>query len=320
MNKTVDYLATREGFARAVRRAASQEKRVVLLGADVTGSLGLNPFIQDFPEQYLSFGIAEQNIASVAAGLALCGLRPIFSTYATFATTRALDQIRVSICYNNAPVLIGGAHAGVSVGPDGATHQALEDVATMRVLPRMRVFSPCDANETEAIVYHLLTTELTGPVYVRFGRAAVPNFTTREADFNPMKSTLLRKGHHLSLIATGHMVWQALEAANILSEQHGIECNVLNARCLKPLDTDSLHHCVNSSTSRLLFTLEEHQIVGGLGSAVCEYFSARKDEVQVIRVGLDDGFGESGAPQEVMKHFHLDAEGITHRVLSEYRQ
>lgn len=313
MTKQVERVATREGFARAVLECAGRDAQIVLLGLDVTGSLGLTSFAERYPEQYISLGIAEQNGAGVAAGLALNGLKPIFSTYATFATTRALDQIRVSICYNEAPVLIVGAHAGISVGPDGATHQALEDMATMRVLPGMRVLSPCDANETYWMVRALLETPLQEPVYVRVGRAAVPNFTQDQPGMNPYHGVLLREGRDVVLVATGHMVWHALEAADGLAKE-GIECSVLNMRSVKPLHTELLLEHVQGAQRALVVTVEEHQCIGGLGSAVCECICEQLNPVRVVRCGIKDRFGESGAPDKLLERFSLTSADIVHTV------
>lgn len=313
----VEMKATRYGFAQGVLEAAGADDRVVLLGLDVTGSLGLSEFGARYPERYLSLGIAEQNGASVAAGLAMSGYRPIFSTYATFATTRALDQIRVSICYNRANVVIGGAHSGVSVGPDGATHQALEDLATLRALPNMQIFSGADANETEAITRYVLGREWDGPVYIRFGRAAVPNFTSPGADFDPgVSEEMLSYGDGaVLLVATGPMVYVGMGAASVLFQQHGIGCRVVNVRRMKPFDGSFLCEAVRSGVRRV-FTLEEHQVIGGLGSTVCESVCEQGLGVSVQRHGVQDRFGESGAPDEVMDYFGLTVRGVVEFVLS----
>jgi len=301
---------TKTGFGEGVLAAAKKDQRVVGLGADITTSVGMNLFADAYPERFVSMGIAEQDAVATAAGLALSGKIPVFSTYGVFAAHRANDQIRVSVCYNNAHVVIGGAHAGVSVGPDGATHQALEDIATMRVLPNMTVISPCDATQAK-IATEKAILECKGPVYVRFGREAVPDFTDENQDFEIGKAQLMREGEHVTLVATGHEVWEALEAANIL-EHVGVSARVINMHTIKPLDGDIL--CKAAEDTRMIFTIEEHQIAGGLGGAVTE-FLAENHPIRVIRIGMDDRFGESGQASALMHKFGLDGAGIAKRVL-----
>ena len=301
---------TKTGFGEGVLAAAQQDKRVVGLGADITNSVGMNFFAEAFPERFFSMGIAEQDAMATAAGLALSGKIPVFSTYGVFAAHRANDQIRISVCYNNVHVVIGGAHAGVSVGPDGATHQALEDIATMRVLPNMTVISPCDATQAK-IATEKAILECKGPVYVRFGREAVPDFTSEKQDFQIGKAQLMREGSDITLVATGHEVWESLEAAHML-EHMGISARVINMHTIKPLDGEILVKAAEDT--RLIFTVEEHQIAGGLGGAVTE-FLAENHPIRVCRIGMDDRFGESGQASALMHKFGLDAAGIVHRVL-----
>ena len=282
------------------------------MGADITNSVGMNLFAEAFPNRFFSMGIAEQDCVATAAGLALSGKIPVFSTYGVFAAHRANDQIRISVCYNNVHVVIGGAHAGVSVGPDGATHQALEDMATMRVLPNMTVISPCDATQAK-IATEQAILGCQGPVYIRFGREAVPDFTDENQDFEIGKAQLLREGKDITLVATGHEVWEALEAAAAL-EKEGISARVVNMHTIKPLDREVLLKA--ASETRMLFTIEEHQTVGGLGGAVAEFLS-ESHPARVIRIGMDDRFGESGQASELMHKFGLDAEGIVRRVVGE---
>lgn len=289
--------------------AAERDARVILLGSDVTGSLGLADFASRFPRQFISLGIAEQNAAGVAAGLALAGLRPVFATYATFATTRALDQIRVSICYNGAPVLIGGAHAGISVGPDGATHQALEDIATTRVLPGMRVVSPCDANQTTAATLALLTAEHPEPTYIRFGREAVPNFTDPAAPFELGAPITLATGKDVTIVATGHMVYHALVAADILAER-GVSAEVINVHTIKPLPDSFV--ATLAQARRPIVTVEEHQAAGGLGSAILEGL-APYGAPPVAVMGVHDTFGQSGSPEALMVAYYLTGQDIAKR-------
>ena len=305
---------TKTGFGEGVLAAAQKDNKVVGLGADITNSVGMNLFAEAFPERFFSMGIAEQDAVATAAGLALSGKIPVFSTYGVFAAHRANDQIRISVCYNNVHVVIGGAHAGVSVGPDGATHQALEDIAAMRVLPNMTVISPCDATQAK-IATEKAILEGKGPVYLRFGREPVPDFTDENQDFEIGKAQLMREGADITLVATGHEVWEALEAAKTL-EQKGVSARVINMHTIKPLDGDILVKAAEDT--RLIFTIEEHQIAGGLGGAVAE-FLAENHPIRVCRIGMDDRFGESGQASALMHKFGLDAEGITNRILKEWK-
>ena len=323
---------TRAGFAKAVLDAAELNNRIVVLGSDVTGSLLLTEFKERYPNRFISLGIAEQNAAAVAAGLALEGFSPIFATYATFSTTRALDQIRVSICYNNASVLVVGAHAGISVGPDGATHQALEDMAVMRALPNMRVYSPADSTEAYSLTLSLLMEERSsyGPRYLRIGREPVPD-SPRENRFKSYRDDI-GSIFDATILATGHMVWHSEQAALSL-RQLGFNVEVQNVNTIKPLGFDDgceiwasaqegvcrPHEelCVFEdrladiiSHSRVVVTVEEHQVTGGLGSAVAELM-AREGILKPLRmVGIDDTFGQSGAPLELYDYYHLTPNDI----------
>jgi len=301
---------TKTGFGEGVLAAAQKDNRVVGLGADITNSVGMNFFAEAFPERFISMGIAEQDAVATAAGLALSGKIPVFSTYGVFAAHRANDQIRISVCYNNVHVVIGGAHAGVSVGPDGATHQALEDIAAMRVLPNMTVISPCDATQAK-IATEKAILECKGPVYVRFGREAEPDYTDENQEFEIGKAQLMREGNDITLVATGHEVWEALQAAHML-EHMNISARVINMHTIKPLDGEILVKAAEDT--RLIFTIEEHQIAGGLGSAVTE-FLAENHPIRVCRIGMNDRFGESGQAAALIHKFGLDAAGIVQRVL-----
>ena len=304
--------ATKTGFGEGVLAAAKRDSRVVGLGADITNSVGMNLFAEAFPERFVSMGIAEQDAVATAAGLALSGKVPVFSTYGVFAAHRANDQIRISVCYNNVHVVIGGAHAGVSVGPDGATHQALEDIAAMRVLPNMTVISPCDATQAK-IATEKAILECQCPVYVRFGREPMPDFTDENQTFEIGKAQLMQDGTDVTIVATGHEVWEALEAAHML-EHMGISARVINMHTIKPLDGDILNKAADET--RMIFTVEEHQVAGGLGSAVAEYLSEHHP-IRVCRIGMNDRFGESGKASALMHKFGLDAAGIVNRVLEE---
>jgi len=308
--KLKSYRPTKEGFGEGVLLAGKENRDVFCLGADLTASVGLDLFKKAFPERFFSLGIAEQNCVGVAAGLALKGKIPVFASYAVFSALRTTDQIRISVCYNNLHVIIGGAHAGVSVGPDGATHQALEDIAVMRVLPHMTVISPCDATQTKIAVLHAINN-LTSPVYIRFGRAAVADFTDENQKFEIGKGQLFKKGNDVSLIATGHMVWNALLAAQMLAKK-GISARVINIHTIKPIDKAIIIKAANETGA--IVTAEEHQIQGGFGSSVCEVLAA-KYPVPVEFVGMNDSFGESGKPEELLNKFKMTADDIVKAAL-----
>ena len=304
-------ISTRQGFGEGVLEAAQISEKVVGLGADITASVGMNLFAEKFPKRFFSLGIAEQNCTGVAAGLAMAGKIPVFSTYAVFAALRAADQIRVSVCYNNLHVIIGGAHAGISVGPDGATHQALEDIAMMRVLPKMTVFSPCDATQAK-IMTRKAILEMKGPVYIRFGREAVPDFTDPSVDIQIGRGQVLCEGSDVAIFATGHMVWEALQAAYALAMK-GVKAAVINVHTIKPIDEEIIVRYAKICGCAV--TAEEHQLAGGFGSAVCEVL-AKHNPVPVECVGVKDTFGESGKPDELMKKYGLTSSHIGEAVLS----
>lgn len=301
--------ATRLGFGEGVAKAGEIYPNLVVLGADITASVGLNLFAERYPNRFFSFGIAEQNIAAVAAGLALTGKIPVFSTYGVFAAFRAADQIRVSICYNNVKVIIGGAHAGISVGPDGATHQALEDIAVIRSLPNITLISPADANQANAATLAAIK-QVDGPVYIRFGREPVPNFTETNQVLEVGKGQVLKAGTDVAIVATGHMVWEALQASNYLSKQ-GVNAMVVNIHTIKPIDKLLLVD-VAKVTKRVV-TVEEHQVHGGLGSAVAEVLS-QEYPVPMKIIGMPDCFGESGTPTELLQKYGLNANSIAQQV------
>jgi transketolase len=297
---------TKTGFGEGLKELGAKNANIIALGADITASVGMDLFAKEFPDRFFSMGIAEQNIAGVAAGLALDGKVPFFSTYGVFAALRTTDQIRVSICYNNLPVKIGGAHAGISVGPDGATHQALEDIAIMRVLPNMTVLSPCDANQTKLATIAAVE-QVNGPCYIRFGREAVPNFTTRKMGFELGKGQKLIDGKDVSVIATGHMVWEGVLACEKLKNE-GISAELINIHTIKPIDKDLILETARKTGA--IVTVEEHQIIGGLGSAVAEIV-CREYPVKMDFIGMNDCFGESGKPDELLDKYGLRAKNIT---------
>lgn len=303
--------ATKIGFGEGLLATGERNPKVVAIGADITSSVGVNLFAERFPNRFISLGIAEQNCTGVAAGLALVGKIPVFSTYGVFATLRNADMIRVSICYNNLHVIIGGAHAGVSVGPDGATHQALEDIAVMRVMPNMTVLSPCDATQTRLMTIAAIE-QVRGPVYIRFGREPMPDFTSENLPIEIGKAQIFHEGSDISIISTGHMTWEALQAANML-DQLGIHPRVINLHTIKPIDEETIIRA--AMETGLILTAEEHQITGGLGGAVAEIVS-RNCPVRIEMIGMRDHFGESGKPRELMEKYGLTASAIKQGALN----
>jgi len=297
--------STSIGFGEGLLEAAEKNPNIVAIGADITHSVKVNSFAEKFPNRFFSMGIAEQNCVGVAAGFALTGKIPVFSTYAVFSALRTTDQIRVSVCFNKLHVVIGGAHAGISVGPDGATHQALEDIAIMRVLPNMTVLSPCDAFQTKQITIAALT-QLNSPVYIRYGREAMPDFINASIPFEIGKGQLLKKGNDVSIIATGHLTWEALQAAYEL-EKENIHARVINIHTIKPIDQEIIIQAAKDTGA--IITAEEHQIYGGLGSAVAEVL-AQNFPVPIEFIGVKDSFGESGKPLELMDKYGMTAKHI----------
>jgi transketolase len=296
---------TSSGFGKGLLIAGELNIKVVAIGADITASVKMNAFAEKFPERFFSMGIAEQNCVGVAAGLALAGKIPVFSTYAVFSALRTTDQIRISVCYNNLHVVIGGAHAGISVGPDGATHQALEDIAVMRVLPNMTVLSPCDATQTKLATIAAIN-EMKGPGYIRYGREAMPDFTDENQNFEIGKGQIMRDGKDVTIFATGHMVWEALQSATALNK-NGISAKVVNIHTIKPIDKDLIIACARQTGA--VVTAEEHQVYGGFGSAVAEVL-AKYNPVPVEFIGMNDSFGESGKPDELMQKYGMTADFI----------
>lgn len=302
--KKKDLRATRFGFGEGMLLLGQQQENVVALCADLTESTRLQEFKEKYPQRFIELGVAEQNMAGVAAGLALSGKIPFMASYAVFSPGRNWEQIRVSICYNQANVKIAGHHAGVSVGPDGATHQALEDIALMRVLPHMTVIVPADASEARKAT--VAAARIAGPVYLRFYRAATPRITSERSIFKPGQATILRQGKDVSIIAAGPILAEALMAAHTLSKMK-IEAEVINCHTIKPLDTMTLAKSV--SKTRAIVTAEEHQVAGGLGSAVAEFFSQTMPTPQEY-VAVRDQFGQSGTPEKLLSFYGLTADDI----------
>ncbi len=307
--------ATCYGFGEGLKAIAEKHDNIIGLGSNITSSVCINFFTDAFPDRFYSLGIVEQNAVGVAAGLALSGKIPVFATYAVFAALRTTDQIRISLCYNNVHAIIGGAHAGISVGPDDPTHQALEDIAIMRVLPNMTVLSPCDANQTHLAIAAAVE-QVKGPVYIRYGREAVPNFTSFDMPFEIGKAQTLREGNDLTIIATGHMVWEALEAAKKLKEE-GVDTRVVNMHTIKPIDKETIIKAAQETGA--ILTVEEHQIHGGLGSAVAEVVS-QHHPVRMKIMGMPDCFGETGEPEELLDKYWLTSKYIIGQSIQLFRR
>lgn len=291
---------TRHGFGEALVILGEKYENVVVLGGDITGSVMTSFFKDRFPDRFYSIGIAEQNATTIAAGLALSGKIPFFASYGAFAAFRNSDQLRISVCYNNANVKIGGGHSGITVGPDGATHQSLEEISFLRTLPNMTLIVPCDYNEAKKAT--IAVGEMYGPAYIRFGRSAVPLFTTEETPFEIGKAQIFREGSDVAIIACGLMVWEALLAAEELEKRHGIKAAVINNPSVKPIDVETLTNAAMKCGA--IVTAEEHQVHGGLGGAVAEV-CAKNFPVPIEFVGVKDSFGASGEPEELMVKFGL---------------
>ncbi|OIP77740.1 MAG: transketolase [Parcubacteria group bacterium CG2_30_44_11] len=304
---------SRNGYGIGLKEAGERDERVVALCCDLTESTRTIDFAEAFPERFVQVGIAEQNMISVASGMAAMGKIPFTASYAMFSPGRSWEQIRTTISYNESNVKIIGAHAGVSVGPDGATHQAIEDVAIMRVIPNMVVISPADYIEARKAT--LAAAEYNGPVYIRIGREKTPVVTTEESPFVIGKAELLydRDPRHektVGIVVTGTLAHNALVAAVRLNEA-GIGVSVLHMATIKPLDVAALE--IFGAEHELIVTVEEHQIIGGLGSAVCEYYAGTKPK-RVIRIGVDDQFGQSGTIDDLITHYGMDIDSIINRV------
>jgi len=296
--------ATRDAYGEALVELGKKYPDVVVLDADLSSSTKTSKFAKLFPERFFNMGISEQDMIGTAAGLALTGKIVFASTFAVFATGRAWDQIRMAICYSNTNVKIVASHGGITVGADGASHQALEDIALMRVLPNMKVIVPADAIETFSVISTI--AELPGPVYVRLGRAKVPYVMPEDYNFTLGKAYVFHLGKDANIIAAGIMVDIAKTAAQVLKKE-GIDTGVINMSTIKPLDEETL--LLAAKNSRVIITAEEHSIIGGLGGAVCE-FLAENYSVPVKRIGIKDMFGSSGTPEELLKLYGLTAEDI----------
>lgn len=305
----VKKVATRESYGKALVELGKEHEEVVVLDADLAGATKTGIFKKEFPERHIDCGIAEADMAGIAAGLATCGKVPFMSSFAMFAAGRAFEQVRNSIGYPHLNVKIGATHAGVSVGEDGATHQCNEDIALMRTIPGMVIINPSDDIEARAAVK--AAYEHDGPVYMRFGRLAIPVINDRpDYKFELGKGITLKEGKDVTIIATGLCVGESLEAAKLLAEE-GIDAEVINIHTIKPLDTDLV--AASAKKTGKVVTVEEHSIIGGLGGAVCEALSENAP-TKVMRIGVNDRFGESGPGAALIKVFGLDAESIVEKV------
>lgn len=291
---------TRSGFGAGLLEAGKKDSRVVALCADLTGSLKMDAFKKEFPDRFFQMGIAEANMMGVAAGLATAGKIPFTGTFANFSTGRVYDQIRQSIAYSGKNVKICASHAGVTLGEDGATHQILEDIGMMKMLPGMVVINPCDFNQTKAATLAIAVHE--GPCYLRFGRPKVPVFTAPDQEFVIGKANKIYDGTDVSIFCTGHLVWKSIQAAQALAEK-GISAEVINIHTIKPLDEKAILESVRKT--RCAVSAEEHMYNGGLGDSICQLLS-RNMPLPVEFVGVNDSFGESGTPDELMAKYHLD--------------
>lgn len=292
---------TRGGFGEGMYEIGKENENVVVLTADLAGSLKLGPFIKDFPNRFVQVGIAEANMIGIAAGMTIGGKIPYTTTFANFSTGRVYDQIRQSVAYSDKNVKICASHAGLTLGEDGATHQILEDIGLMKMLPGMTVIVPCDFNQTKAATKAIAAYQ--GPVYLRFGRPKWPNFTKEDgSDFVIGKAQQLSEGTDITLFACGHMVWKAIEAGRILEEK-GISVELINLHTIKPLDEAAI--ITSLSKTKCAVTVEEHNVIGGMGDAVAQV-AARHIPVPIEYIGTNDTFGESGKPTELLTKYGLD--------------
>jgi len=295
---------TRSGFGAGLHELGKTHENVIALCADLIGSLKMDAFIKDFPERFIQVGIAEANMIGIAAGLTIGGKIPFTGTFANFSTGRVYDQIRQVVAYSNKNVKICASHAGLTLGEDGATHQIMEDIGLMKMLPNMTVINPCDYNQTKAATIAIADYE--GPVYLRFGRPVVPNFTPADQTFEIGKALMLNEGTDVTIFATGHLVWKALEACEIL-EQKGISAEVINIHTIKPLDEKAVLQ--SAMKTKAVVTAEEHLMNGGLGDSIAQLL-IRKYPVPMEYVAVNDKFGQSGKPEELLAKYGIDTTNI----------
>ena len=301
---------TRSGFGAALTELGNSNPKIVALTADLKDSLKMDRFAAEHPDRFFDTGIAEANMVGMAAGLALAGYIPFIGTFANFASARVMDQIRQSVCYSRTNVKIAASHAGITLGEDGATHQTLEDLGILRMLPGMTVLNPCDYNQTKAAT--IAAAAWDGPVYLRFGRPAVPNFTPEDQTFEIGKALKLNDGDDVTIIATGHLVWEAVQAAKEL-EAKGIRADLLDIHTIKPLDREAV--IASARKTGRVVVAEEHRIAGGLGEVIAGVL-ATACPTPMRFVAVDDEFGQSGKPAELMRTYGLDAAHIVEAALS----
>ena len=306
MKKYIDTgkIDTRSGFGEGLAIAGREDERVLALTADLKGSLKMDKFADEFPERFVQCGIAEANMIGVAAGLAITGKIPFAGSFAEFVTGRVYDQIRQEVCYGETNVKIAASHAGITLGEDGATHQTMEDIALMRALPGMVVINPCDYNQTKAAT--IAAAKYDGPVYLRFGRPSVPNFTPEDQEFEIGKAYVMNEGKDVTIFATGHTVWEALKAADML-EAEGICAEVIDIATIKPLDEQAVVESVMKTGAAVV--AEEHNMPGGLGELIAGVLAARRP-APMAYVNGGDKFGQTGKPAELMAAYGIDAEHI----------
>ena len=295
---------TRSGFGDGLTELGKSNKNVVALCADLIGSLKMDDFKKNHPERFFQIGVAEANMIGIAAGMTIGGKIPFTGTFANFSTGRVYDQIRQSVAYSSKNVKICASHAGLTLGEDGATHQILEDIGLMKMLPGMTVINTCDYNQTKAAT--IAIASYNGPVYLRFGRPKVANFTPENQIFEIGKAIKLQEGNDVTIVATGHLVWEALQAAEILNEQ-GISAEVINIHTIKPLDDEAILNSI--SKTRCIVTAEEHNFLGGLGESVARVLANNNPTPQEF-VATQDTFGESGTPEQLMEKYGLNASAI----------
>ena len=305
-----DKKDTRSGFGAGLLEAGRKNPNVVALCADLIGSLKMDAFIKEFPDRFFQIGIAEANMMGIAAGLTINGKIPFTGTFANFSTGRVYDQIRQSIAYSGKNVKICASHAVLTLGEDGATHQILEDLGMMKMLPHMTVINPCDYNQTKAAT--MAIAEFEGPVYLRFGRPVVPIFTPADQKFEIGKAWKMVEGSDVSIFATGHLVWHAIEAEAILAEK-GIKAEIINIHTIKPLDEDAILESV--AKTKCAVSAEEHQMNGGLGDSIAQLL-ALNNPAPLEMVAVKDSFGESGVPEELMLKYGLSTERIVTAALA----
>ncbi len=295
---------TRSGFGAGLLEAGKKNPNVVAMCADLVGSLKMNDFIDEFPDRFFQMGISEANMIGMAAGFATAGKIPFTGTFANFSTARVLDQVRQSIAYSNKNVKICASHAGLTLGEDGATHQTMEDISMMKNLPNMVVINPCDYNQTKAATLAIL--DYNGPVYLRFGRPKVPVFTPENQNFEIGKAVVINEGADVSIFATGHMVWKAIKAGEVMAKQ-GIDAEIINIHTIKPLDNQAVLDSV--AKTRCVVTAEEHLRNGGLGDSIAQLL-ALNNPTPMEMVAVDDKFGESGTPDDLMVKYGLESTDI----------